>query len=343
MGDSSDNIPGVAGVGPKTAAELIQKFGSIQSLYERIDQVEKKKVKEKLERDKDFAFMSRDLVTINTNMKLEFKLDAIKLGKADNSKIKKMFEEFEFVSLLSGMESDEPDSKKVDRSSYKTILTEESFDHLLKNLVKKNKFVFDLETTSKRPVWARAVGISFSLSEDDACYLPLTHRYLGVPDLLRPEMVYAKLKPIFEDEQIKKCGHNIKYDLIVMANEGIYLSGIDFDTMIASYVLNPSNRGHGLDDLSLEHFGHKNMTYKEMVGIGNKEIGFEEVDIERATEYAAEDSDMTWRHILLHVQYQLLQILFPYYQYPPSLYRSYFCDQNVPKTNHPIHDLDSMD
>ena len=295
MGDSSDNIPGVAGVGPKTAAELIQKFGSIRALYERINEVEKKKVKEKLERDKGNAFMSRDLVTINTNMDIEFKIDSLKLGKVDNSKIKKMFEEFEFVSLLSGMESDEPKSTEVDRSSYKTILTEKSFNHLLDDLVKKKNFVFDLETTSKRPVWARAVGISFSLSEGNACYLPLTHRYLGVPDQLRPEMVYAKLKPIFEDEQIKKCGHNIKYDLIVMANEGIYLNGIDFDTMIASYILNPSHRGHGLDDLSLEHFGHKNLSYKEMVGVGNKEIGFDEVDIERATEYAAEDSDMTLR------------------------------------------------
>ena len=157
----------------------------------------------------------------------------------------------------------------MDRSEYETILTEESLDRLLKNLVKKKTFAFDMETTSKRPVWARAVGISFSFEEGKACYLPLTHRYLGVPSQLGLEIVFERLKPILENERIKKCGHNIKYDLIVLANEGVFLKGIDSDTMIASYLLNPSSRGHGLDALSLEHFGHKNLTYKEMVGTGN--------------------------------------------------------------------------
>ncbi len=305
MGDSSDHIPGVAGVGPKTAAELIQKFGSIKSLYERIDEVEKKKVKEKLERDKDNALMSRELVTININMDIEFKLDDMKLRKFDNAQLRKMFEEFEFTSFIDGLENavSEPgkvdtlvvDRPVVDRSEYETILTEESLDRLLKNLVKKKTFAFDMETTSKRPVWARAVGISFSFEEGKACYLPLTHRYLGVPSQLGLGIVFEKLKPILENEHIKKCGHNIKYDLIVLANEGVFLKGIDSDTMIASYLLNPSSRGHGLDALSLEHFGHKNLTYKEMVGTGKKEVGFDEVEIERATSYAAEDSDMTWR------------------------------------------------
>lgn len=295
MGDTSDHIPGVTGVGPKTAAELILKFGSIKALYERIDEVEKKKVKEKLIRDRENAFMSRELATININMNLEFNLDFIKPGKVNKNELKKMFEKFEFVSFLDEMDGETPKSSKIDRSKYKTILTEEEFDHLLKNLVKKKSFTFDLETTNKSPVWARAVGISFSFEEGKACYLPLAHRYLGAPDQLGLEAVYSKLKSIFEDEKIKKCGHNIKYDLIVMANEGIYLKGIDFDTMIASYVLDPSNRGHGIDDLSMKYLGHKTLAYKEMVGIGNKEIGFDEVDVERATEYAAEDSDVTWQ------------------------------------------------
>ena len=305
MGDSSDHIPGVAGVGPKTAADLIQKFGSIKSLYERIDEVEKKKVKEKLLRDKEDAFMSRELVTINTHMDIEFDLEAMKPRGIDNINLRKMFEEFEFASFIEGMDEGVPVSDKVDdsvvgssvmdRSAYETILTEESFDRLLKNLIEAGSFAFDMETTSKRPVWARAVGISFSFKKGKACYLPLTHRYLGVPNQLGLKMVCEKLKPILEDEHIKKCGHNIKYDLIVLANEGIYLQGISSDTMIASYLINPSSRGHGLDDLSMEHFGHKNISYKEMVGTGKKEIGFDEVDIELATGYAAEDSDMTWR------------------------------------------------
>ena len=295
MGDSSDHIPGVAGVGPKTAAALIQKFGSIESLYKRIDEVEKNKVKEKLERDKENAFMSRELVTIDTKMDLEFNSDLMKLGKVDKTKLKKLFEEFEFVSFLEGVQGEVTNSLKVDRSGYKTILTEASFDFLLKRLVKEKSFAFDVETTSKRPVWARIVGISFSFRGGDSCYLPLSHRYLGAPDQLELKKVCERLKPIFEDKSIKKCGHNIKYDLIVMANEGIALDGVDFDSMIASYLLNPSSRGHGLDDLTMEYFGHQNLTYKQMVGTGKKEICFDEVEVDRATEYAAEDSDMTWR------------------------------------------------
>ena len=295
MGDSSDHVPGVAGIGPKIAAELIQKFGSIESLYKRINEVEKKKVKEKLEHDKENAFMSRELVSIDTEMDLEFNSDLMKPGKIDSAKLKKMFEEFEFVSFLEGMQGEVTNSLKIDRSGYKTVLTEKSFNDLIKSLLKKKSFVFDVETTNKRPVWARMVGISFSFEEGNACYLPLVHRYLGSPDQLELKTVCEKLKPIFEDKRIKKCGHNIKYDLIVMANEGIALDGVGFDTMIASYLLNPSSRGHGLDALTMEYFGHKNLTYKEMVGAGNREIGFDEVEVNRATEYAAEDSDMTWR------------------------------------------------
>ena len=295
MGDSSDHIPGGAGVGPKTAAELIRKFGSIEALYKRIDEVEKKNVKEKLERDKENAFMSRELVSIDTEMDLEFNSDLMKLGKVDSAKLKKMFEKFEFVSFLEGMQDGTANSLKIDRSEYKTILTEKSFNDLIESLAKKKSFAFDVETTSKRPVWARLVGISFSFEDGNAFYLPLAHRYLGVPEQLEFKSVCEKLKPILEDKSIKKCGHNIKYDLIVMSNEGIALDGVDFDTMIASYLLNPSSRGHGLDALTMEYFGHKNLTYKEMTGTGSKEIGFDEVEVDRATEYAAEDSDMTWR------------------------------------------------
>ena len=295
MGDSSDHIPGVTGVGPKTAAELIRKFGSIESLYKRIDEVEKKNLKEKLERDKENAFMSRELVSIDTEMDLEFNSDLMILGKIDSVKLKKMFEEFEFVSFLEGMQDGTANSLEVDRSEYKTILTEKSFNDLIESLAKKKSFAFDVETTSKRPVWARLVGISFSFEGGNAFYLPLAHRYLGAPEQLEFEVVREKLKQVFEDKSIKKCGHNIKYDLIVMSNEGIALGGVDFDTMIASYLLNPSSRGHGLDALTMEYFGHKNLTYKEMTGTGSKEIGFDEVEVGRATEYAAEDSDMTWR------------------------------------------------
>ena len=298
MGDSSDNIPGVLGVGPKTAAELIQKFGSIEKLFEQIDGIDKKKLRERLERDKDNAFLSRRLVIIDTNMTLDCKPGDLVVREVDSLALRKMFEEFEFASFLAAMKGEASpvaSSAQVDRSSYEAILTEKTFDRLIKNLNKAKSFALDLETTSKYPVWARAVGVSFSFKEGKAYYIPLAHRYLGVPDQLNSKMVFDRLKPILEDPAIKKCGQNIKYDLIVLANEGIYLKGIDFDTMIASYLLNPSSRGHGLDDLAMNHLGHKNITYKELVGTGAKEIGFDEVDIERATEYAAEDSDITWR------------------------------------------------
>jgi len=204
MGDSSDHIPGVTGVGPKTAAELIRKFGSIEALYKRIDEVEKKNVKEKLERDKENAFMSRELVCIDTAMDLEFNSDLMKLGKVDSAKLKKMFEEFEFVSFLEGMQDGTANSLKIDRSEYKTILTEKSFNDLIESLAKKKSFAFDVETTSKRPVWARLVGISFSFEDGNAFYLPLAHRYLGVPEQLEFKAVCEKLKPILEDKSIKK-------------------------------------------------------------------------------------------------------------------------------------------
>ena len=152
-----------------------------------------------------------------------------------------------------------------------------------------------METTSLHPVEAEAVGISFSFVENEAYYIPLTHRYLGVPEQLDMKMVFQKLKPILENPKIGKIGHNIKYDLIVLENEGIRLKGISFDTMLASYVLDPSRRGHGMDALALELLGHRTITYKDVTGTGAKKIGFDEVEIERATEYAAEDSDITWR------------------------------------------------
>ena len=153
----------------------------------------------------------------------------------------------------------------------------------------------DLETTSLRPVQARAVGISFSCSAGEACYIPLAHSYLGVPDQLEMDWVFEKLKPVLEDPKMKKVGQNIKYDYIVLKKEGINLEGIAFDTMLASYLLNPSSRGHNMDALALEHLGLKTIQYKDVVGTASKEIGFDEVEVERATEYAAEDADITWR------------------------------------------------
>lgn len=291
MGDSSDNIPGVKGVGPKTAAELIQKFDSIDALYKRIGEIDKKKLKEKLERDKENALLSRRLATIDTDVPLDGSLEDFKTAEVNLAALTKIFTELEFSSLIpKGGIPPVPV-----RRTYETILSKEAFFKLLDDLNSAGAFALDMETTSQRPVEAESVGISFSFKDGQACYIPLAHRYLGVPEQLDKSMVFEKLKPVLENPKIKKVGHNIKYDLIVLKSEGVHLRGISFDTMLASYALDPSRRGHGLDALALELLGHKTITYKEVTGTGSKRIGFDEVEIEKAAEYAAEDSDVTWR------------------------------------------------
>lgn len=295
MGDSSDHIPGVKGVGPKTASELIRKFGSIHELYERIDEVDKAKLKEKLVKDKEMALLSRQLVTIDTSMELEAELEDLKCKPPDNTELKKLFSEFEFSSLLGELETDSDLSSPAIEGRYKTILTEVDLERWIKQLKKSKTFALDLETTSLHPVRARVVGISLSCEEGVACYIPLAHRYLGVPDQLDIDWVFKKLKPLLENPQLEKVGQNIKYDLIVLRNEGVNLQGVAFDTMLASYILNPSGRRHNMDDLARDYLGHTTIKYKDVVGTASKEIGFDEVDVERATEYAAEDADITWR------------------------------------------------
>ncbi len=291
MGDSSDNIPGVKGVGPKTATELIQKFHSIEELYRRIDEVDKKKLREKLETDRENARLSKQLVTIDTDVALPCSLDDLQVKEPDTEALTRLFGELEFTSLIPKSADETPAPERA----YETILDEKRFETLLEELKKAGEFALDMETTSLNAVAAEAVGISFSFRQGEACYLPVGHRYLGVPEQLDREMVFKRLRPVLEDPKVKKIGHNIKYDLIVLHGEGVNLDGIAFDTMIASYLLDPSRRGHGLDDLARELLGHKTLTYKEVVGTASKEIGFDEVEIDRATEYAAEDSDVTFR------------------------------------------------
>ena len=298
MGDSSDHIPGVKGVGPKTATELIQKYGSIDGLYKSIDEIEKKKLKEKLVQDKEKALLSRRLVTIDTEMELDCSFEDLQVRPSKNEDLKKLFSEFEFSSMLSGLDNESDAEEKPPEpihKSYETVLTKTAFDKWVKKLKQNKIFALDLETTNLQPVKARAVGISFSCGAGEACYIPLAHSYLGVPEQLEMSWVFGKLKPLLEDSKIKKVGQNIKYDYIVLKNEGVHLKGIVFDTMLASYLLNPSRRGHNMDALALEHFGHTTIKYKDLVGTASNEVGFDEVEVERATEYAAEDADITWR------------------------------------------------
>ncbi len=298
MGDSSDHIPGVKGVGPKTATDLIQKYGSIDALYKNIEAIDKKKLKEKLETDKENALLSRKLVTIDTDAPVDCAIQDLKVREPDTDKLRELFSELEFRSLLEQLpegEGGSPSSQTKAESHYQTILDEKDLDALVKKLKKAKEFAFDLETTSKSPVRAEMVGISFSWAEGEACYIPVGHRYLGAPEQLGKAKVLSALKPLLEDKKLKKFGHNIKYDLIVLVNEGVQLAGIAFDSMLASYVLDPSKRAHGLDDLAMEILQHKTILFSDVAGKGAKQIGFDEVEIEPAAEYAAEDSDVTFR------------------------------------------------
>ncbi|PIR00879.1 MAG: DNA polymerase I [Nitrospinae bacterium CG11_big_fil_rev_8_21_14_0_20_45_15] len=333
MGDSSDHIPGVKGVGPKTAGDLIGKYGSISNVYEHIDEITQKKVKENLERDKDQAFLSRKLVTIETHMPLDINMDQLKRRSTNIDDLRKWFTQFEFKSLLNDLgteysaeiadESESPAPATAPERHYRTILEKEDFLALVQELKETKIFAFDLETTSKHPVQARAVGISFSWKEGHACYIPLDHRYLGVPDQLDKQWVFETLKPLFEDPKLYKIGQNLKYDLIVLRNEGIALKGISFDTMLAHYILDPASRGHGLDDLAQKYLGIKTITYKDVTGAGKNQLSFDEVEIEQASEYAAEDSDISWqlykkfdtqivdddRKLLLEMEIPLIDVL----------------------------------
>ncbi len=292
IGDSSDNIPGVKGIGPKNAADLIQKFETLENLYANLDLIDKKKQREKVENDKENAFLSRKLVTIDTEVELEVTIEDLKFQSPDKKKINELFRELEFESLIE--DSEEEQEADSEAKEYKAIFDEASLDQLISDLEKAGEFAVDLETTSKHPMQAEIVGVSFSHQASHAYYIPLGHRYLGAPKQLDKRKTLNKLKPILENPKIKKYGHNIKYDLIVFRNEGVNLDGIDFDSMLASYILNPSKNNHNMDDLAWELLKHKTIQYKDVAGSGAKQIGFEEVEIEKATDYAAEDSDITW-------------------------------------------------
>ena len=293
MGDSSDHIPGVPGVGPKTATELIRRFGSIDNLYRHLDQVEKAKLREKLEANRDKAELSRRLVTIDTGMTLDCNLEDLKFREPDIEKLRKIFSELEFHSLLADLGEAPVPQDTPARTRYEAVLDEKALSALVDRLRKKGAFAVDLETTSLRAVEAEMVGISFAIKPNEAWYVPVGHRYMGAPPQLDKARVLEALRPLLEDPHVEKWGHNIKYDLMVLHNEGIQLKGIAFDSMLAAYVLDPSKRNYNMDSLAMELLQRKTITYEEVAGKGAKQIGFEEVEIDRATRYAAEDADVT--------------------------------------------------
>ena len=289
-GDASDNVPGVPGIGQKTALKLIQDFGSMQQLYQSVDSISAKKQRDNLLHYRDQAFLSRNLVTIETQAPISGDLSAFKLGPPDTDALSLLFKTLEFRQLQHAM------SAKTDlsRKDYRAILEMDELADLIRRLKSSAVFALDTETTSQDPMKARLVGLSFALQPNEAFYIPCAHNYLGAPRQLALIGVLNQLRPILENPAIKKVGQNIKYDWIVLSRHGVNLDGVIFDTMVASYLLNPSKRAHSLDQIAMDFLGHKMISYQEVAGKGKAALSFDKVLLEKAVPYACEDADITF-------------------------------------------------
>ncbi|MDO9565375.1 MAG: DNA polymerase I [Candidatus Desulfaltia sp.] len=289
-GDAADNIPGVPGIGPKTAIDLIKTYQNMELLYARIDTVKKKKLHENLVKYKDQAFLSRKLVTINTSVPLSFNPEEFKSKTPDNNILSRLFKDLEFRQLQQAF----PPESDLSKKKYRTIFSIDEISDLVNNLEGAGLFALDTETTSVDPMRAGLVGLSFSSKPDEAFYIPCSHDYPGVPEQPDITAVLNLLKHVLENSDIKKIGQNIKYDWIVLARHGINLAGVMFDTMLASYLLNPSKRAHNLDQIALDFLDHRTITYKDVTGgKGRNGFCFSHVPIEKAGPYACEDADIT--------------------------------------------------
>ncbi len=290
-GDKADNIPGVPGIGPKTAVALIKNFGAMDRLYEQVDTITKKKQHEKLVQFKDQAFLSRRLVTIDRNVPLEFIPENYKAGAPNNEKLAELFKELEFRRL----QEEFPKKTDLSNKQYHAIYTEDELSDLIERLEAAGIFALDTETTSKDAMRADLVGLSFSIKPDEAYYIPCGHDYPGVPEQLDKSYVLERLKQILENSGIKKVGQNIKYDWMVLARHGVDPAGAVFDTMLASYLLNPAKRSHSLDQIALDFLDYRTIPYSDVIKNaedGGKN-GFAAVPLEQGVPYACEDADIT--------------------------------------------------
>ncbi|HUI45533.1 MAG TPA: DNA polymerase I [Nitrospirota bacterium] len=290
MGDASDNIPGVPGIGEKTAQALIKEYGTIEKLLANAETIKRSKLRESLRQFGHLALLSRELALLRTDVPLDVDYERLKMKLPDSAALLGILKELEFTALLKYV-AREPEQK----AEYVTILEESAFQDLLRALSTAEEFCFDTETTSLDPLQATLVGISFSMASQKAYYLPLGHEYPGAPNQLTTDYALTAIKPIMENPTIKKIGQNIKYDLLVLGSYGIAVQGISFDTMIASYLLNPGKASHSLDAIALEYLNYKTITYAEVTGTGKKQISFAAVDVKTATDYSGEDADIALR------------------------------------------------
>ncbi|NBM53301.1 DNA polymerase I [Proteus sp. G2669] len=330
MGDSSDNIPGVPGVGEKTALGLLQGIGSLDDIYQQLDNIATlsfrgaKTLGAKMAEHEKVAKLSYKLATIKTDVELDKTFDDLVVNEPNLDQLLEMFTRYEFKRWISDLQNGgwlaqrsthkvavpytsevaKPKEASISanfpvitQENYEAILTHESLAHWVELLKKAPAFAFDTETDSLNNIDARLIGMSFAIEPGKAAYIPLRHEYLDAPDQLPLDDVLTALKPILEDKNILKIGQNLKFDRGIMENEGIELNGIHFDTMLESYVLNSVSNRHDMDTLAEKHLNHKTTTFEEIAGKGKGQLTFNQIEVEQATLYAAEDADIT---LLLH-------------------------------------------
>jgi DNA polymerase-1 len=316
MGDSVDNVPGVPGVGPKTASQLIQLYGDVENVLAHVDEIAKPKLKQNLIDHADNARLSRELVRLICDAPLQEPLEALAMKGLPEAPLREFLDHHGFRTLLARLgaqkmaESAPPPSRvpsqaevrpepKIDRSSYETVTDEAALDRWIAEAFANGRVAIDTETDGRDCVTAKLVGISLATECGKACYIPLEHGGHDLlserPDQLASEQVLARLKPLLEDPAVLKIGHNLKFDWVVFERRGVRIAPYD-DTLVMSFNLDAGGlNSHALDDLAAKHLDHQCLTYKELCGTGQKQISFDKVPIDRATEYAAEDADVALR------------------------------------------------
>ncbi|WP_263081387.1 DNA polymerase I [Endozoicomonas sp. Mp262] len=328
MGDSSDNIPGMPGVGQKTALALLQGIGSIDTLSENLDKVAalgfrgSKTFAKKFEEHKDMVLLSRELATIKTDVELPHSIEDLKSTPADTEALLTLYREFEFRSMISELEKGEAgeDEQPAVVADYTVITEQKEFLQWLDQLNRSDLFAFDTETTSLDYMTAELVGVSFACEPGKAAYVPVAHDYIGAPQQLDRQWVLEQLKPLLENPQRRKVGQNLKYDQSVLARHGIELRGMAFDTMLESYVLNSTASRHDMDSLAKRYLGVSTVSFEAIAGKGVKQLTFNQIELDKAGPYAAEDADITLR---LH------QALWPQLEQEESL-KKVFDDIEMP-------------
>ena len=318
LGDKSDNIPGVPGVGEKTALGLLQGLGGIDSIYQRLDEVETlsfrgaKTMAAKLKEHRELAYLSYQLATIKTDVEVDLAVDELANQAPDNEKLLNLFIDLEFKTWINELSGDSAPAQPKSNSqtieprsqlsvvapstiNYETILDQQQFSNWLQKLQNSQLMAVDTETTSLNYMVADLVGISLAVEAGEAAYIPFGHDYLGAPQQLPREMVLEAIKPILEDPQIKKVGQNLKYDTSVLAQHGIDLKGIAYDTMLESYVINSVATRHDMDSLAQHYLDVETTSFTEIAGKGASQLTFNQIALEQAGPYAAEDADITLR------------------------------------------------